>query len=243
MDDSTNGHKCVSCGDTTGVTVDTDKKYVGIENCAKCTKPDQLSEAGTKAATCTECDSGKIVKTDKGVTSCVTEDECAKAEGFFVKGSNSKTCETCDVATYGITDCTKCAPKAGTPDQATCTACATGKKPNAAGDHCYTCPDTGCSQCSAANQCAICINGYRKTDSNTCEKCTPEHCKACANDAKVCTECVEGYTLEGGNCASSGTNRSGLSTGAIAGISVAAVVVVGGLVGFLCWWFVCRGKA
>ena len=34
-----------------------------------------------------------------------------------------------------------------------------------------------------------------------------------------------------------------LSSGAIAGISVAAVVVVGGLVGFLCWWFVCRGKA
>lgn len=38
-------------------------------------------------------------------------------------------------------------------------------------------------------------------------------------------------------------NKTGLSTGAIAGISVAAVVVVGGLVGFLCWWFVCRGKA
>ena len=37
-------------------------------------------------------------------------------------------------------------------------------------------------------------------------------------------------------------NKGGLSTGAIAGISVAAVVV-GGLVGFLCWWFVCRGKA
>ena len=38
-------------------------------------------------------------------------------------------------------------------------------------------------------------------------------------------------------------NKTGLSTGAIAGISVAAVVVVGGLVGFLCWWFICRGKA
>eukprot|EP00701_Giardia_intestinalis_P004457 XP_001708281.1 Hypothetical protein GL50803_116201 [Giardia lamblia ATCC 50803] len=38
-------------------------------------------------------------------------------------------------------------------------------------------------------------------------------------------------------------NKSGLSTGAIAGISVAVIVVVGGLVGFLCWWFICRGKA
>ena len=42
---------------------------------------------------------------------------------------------------------------------------------------------------------------------------------------------------------SASVNKSALSTGAIAGISVAAVVVVGGLVGFLCWWFVCRGKA
>eukprot|EP00701_Giardia_intestinalis_P000673 XP_001704497.1 VSP [Giardia lamblia ATCC 50803] len=39
------------------------------------------------------------------------------------------------------------------------------------------------------------------------------------------------------------TNRSGLSTGAIVGIFVAVIVVVGGLVGFLCWWFLCRGKA
>ncbi|EFO64644.1 VSP, partial [Giardia lamblia P15] len=39
------------------------------------------------------------------------------------------------------------------------------------------------------------------------------------------------------------TNKSGLSTGAIAGIAVAVIVVVGGLVGFLCWWFICRGKA
>ena len=62
------------------------------------------------------------------------------------------------------------------------------------------------------------------------------------NIATACDECSSGYTLESRKSASSSANRSGLSTGAIAGISVAAVVV-GGLVGFLCWWFVCRGKA
>ena len=37
-------------------------------------------------------------------------------------------------------------------------------------------------------------------------------------------------------------NKGGLSSGAIAGISVAVIVVVGGLVGFLCWWFLYRTK-
>ncbi|ESU40412.1 Variant-specific surface protein [Giardia duodenalis] len=42
---------------------------------------------------------------------------------------------------------------------------------------------------------------------------------------------------------SASVNKTGLSSGAIAGISIAVIAVVGGLVGFLCWWFVCRGKA
>ena len=60
------------------------------------------------------------------------------------------------------------------------------------------------------------------------------------NIATACDECSSGYTLESRKCASSSTNKSGLSSGAIADISVAVIVVVGGLVGFLCW---CRGKA
>ena len=57
----------------------------------------------------------------------------------------------------------------------------------------------------------------------------------------MCEACSDGHRLEGGTCVRTGGVNP--STGAIAGISVAAVVVVGGLVGFLCWWFVCRGKA
>ena len=45
------------------------------------------------------------------------------------------------------------------------------------------------------------------------------------------------------NPTGSSANKTGLSSGAIAGISMTVIVVVGGLVGFLCWWFVCRGKA
>ena len=82
-----------------------------------------------------------------------------------------------------------------------------------------------------------------------------EHCAVCtapgaANGGEtktaVCTTCADKSEPTNNVCPSPpenpDINKGGLSTGAIAGISVAAVVV-GGLVGFLCWWFVCRGKA
>ena len=88
------------------------------------------------------------------------------------------------------------------------------------------------------NKCVSC--GDTDAGVPNCAKCTAP---ASAGGKPTCSECISGYKLEGETCVSSSANRSALSTGAIAGISVAAVVVVGGLVGFLCWWFVCRGKA
>ncbi|KAE8301208.1 VSP [Giardia duodenalis] len=110
-----------------------------------------------------------------------------------------------------------------------------------------------CSQCKApaalteagmtAAVCTSCDSGKKPNrDGSGCVTCSVGDCKSCVMD-DVCGECSDGYSLEGGKCVSSGSNRSGLSTGAIAGISVAVIVVVGGLIGFLCWWFICRGKA
>eukprot|EP00701_Giardia_intestinalis_P000059 XP_001703883.1 VSP [Giardia lamblia ATCC 50803] len=111
----------------------------------------------------------------------------------------------------------------------------------------------GCSQCTAPAGlseggmtpavCTSCDNSKKPNkDGSGCVLCSDTNCKSCVMDG-VCGECNSGFSLDNGKCVSSGANRSGLSTGAIAGISVAVVVVVGGLVGFLCWWFVCRGKA
>eukprot|EP00701_Giardia_intestinalis_P000006 XP_001703830.1 VSP [Giardia lamblia ATCC 50803] len=113
----------------------------------------------------------------------------------------------------------------------------------------------GCSQCTApaalttvgmaAAVCTACDSGkVPNKDGSGCVTCSVGDCKSCVVD-DVCEECNSGFSLDssGASCVSSGANRSGLSTGAIAGISVAVVAVVGGLVGFLCWWFVCRGKA
>eukprot|EP00701_Giardia_intestinalis_P003997 XP_001707821.1 VSP [Giardia lamblia ATCC 50803] len=113
----------------------------------------------------------------------------------------------------------------------------------------------GCSQCTAPTQleapgmtsavCTACDSGRKPNkDGSGCVLCSVGDCKSCVMD-DVCGECNSGFSLDssGASCVSSGANRSGLSTGAIAGISVAVIVVVGGLVGFLCWWFLCRGKA
>ena len=106
--------------------------------------------------------------------------------------------------------------------------------------------DAGCKTCTgegAGQTCTDCTTSGQKVqlDGKRCAANCPNNSAASAN---VCT-CNPGYTPNSDKtqCEPSSTNKSSLSTGAIAGISVAAVVVVGGLVGFLCWWFLCRGKA
>ncbi|ESU44488.1 Variant-specific surface protein [Giardia duodenalis] len=269
---------CIACGDATGVTVSGGATYKGVDGCtacdgsalkagtngvAKCTActsgkkpnaagsscytcPDEGATAGCSSCsadnTCEACVPGKILKTSGSTKTCVAEAECTA--GFFVSTTNSvKTCVSCGATPNGVSGCAECQPSTQGSAYARCTKCSNSvQKPSEDGRQCNNCNVDGCVNCNAENQCAVCGDGYRK-NGDTCQKCTPEHCKACTNDAKICTACAEGYTLEGGKCASSSANKSGLSTGAIAGISVAAVVVVGGLVGFLCWWFICRGKA
>ena len=95
----------------------------------------------------------------------------------------------------------------------------------------------------------MCASGYYKTTSATgpCASCESNNgditgipnCVSCAAPS-TSTGPVLCYLMKD---STAGGNDPNLSSGAIAGISVAAVVVVGGLVGFLCWWFVCRGKA
>ncbi|EFO62277.1 VSP [Giardia lamblia P15] len=145
---------------------------------------------------------------------------CTKCENTHVPVDG--TCET--IATAGA----KCTPK-GSPD-GTCQSCGEGHYLYRGG--CYT----------------TCPQGTPNPETNTCDgvpapDCNIPNCKSCPDG--TCTECNDGFVLGDGNkCVASSVNKSGgLSTGAIAGIAVAVVIVVGGLVGFLCWWFICRGKA
>ena len=134
-----------------------------------------------------------------------------------------------------------------TASNSKCTKCANGL--NADGDGaCGNCHPT-CATCSTAedpNKCKTCATGYYKTSNSDgpCKKYSERlaGCRQCTVSSTGAFMCLEMGDGTGDNTGGS-TNKSGLSTGAIAGISVAVIVVVGGLVGFLCWWFLCRGKA
>ena len=132
-----------------------------------------------------------------------------------------------------------------------CETCANSLPPSAAGV-CPSC-DSACKTCTSANNantCSSCVVGYYQVGTK-CVRCDTNDpngnkpitgvrdCVSCAPPAGGDGGSVLCYLMKDGDS----TNKSGLSTGAIAGISVAVVVVVGGLVGFLCWWFICRGKA
>ncbi|ESU40539.1 Variant-specific surface protein [Giardia duodenalis] len=137
-----------------------------------------------------------------------------------------------------------------------CTNCANGQQVDSNTGSCPAC-DSTCKTCTATNdptKCSACFPGYYLDAGKACKKCSEtsgtitgvDNCISCdppsGNQGSV-TCYVK--TSGGGSSDNSTGGDSGpnLSSGAIAGISVAVIVVVGGLVGFLCWWFVCRGKA
>ncbi|ESU42086.1 Variant-specific surface protein, partial [Giardia duodenalis] len=227
---------CIKCD------AGTSNGWTGVTGCAKCTKP-----AAPGTVTCDECTTDYLKTDTTGsapITTCVTADNCG--EGFFATTVNNiKKCVSCSDKTNGVDGCEKCTAPGEGKTKPTCTKCSTKYLKTVSG---VTTCETDCGDGYFKND-----NGGSDSQTKVCVSCSDTNagvpnCAKCtapstAGQKPACSECGSGFKLEGGTCVSSSANRSGLSTGAIAGISVAAVVVVGGLVGFLCWWFVCRGKA
>ena len=230
--------KCIKCDN-----VD-DTNWKGVVGCLKCTS----SKISGTPATCTECQADRYLKTKAGSTAetCETKETCTG--GYFPKDESTggNKCVQCSSASSGgIADCSKCSllPSASRSSTVlvTCTKCGSDKYLKSDGSGCVE--SSGCTPSTEfakkdsekGNRCLPC--GDATSGVPNCAKCTAP---TTTGGKPTCSECGSGYKLEGEACVPAGTN---LSTGAIAGISVAAVVVVGGLVGFLCWWFICRGKA
>ncbi|ESU39892.1 Variant-specific surface protein, partial [Giardia duodenalis] len=214
----TNTGGCADCGAVIG----------GSRYCSKCGDASQAPLNGNCAANTARTKFCTTVK-DGACTQC--------ANGYFLLDGG------CYQTTRqpGKSVCT-------TDSNGKCTQCANGQNPNSSGV-CPLCHET-CAKCSAASSetaCTECLAGYYLSGTK-CVKCNTndgsitgvENCISCAppsngNGAVIC------YVTQQSTDPS--VNKGGLSSGAIAGISVAVIAVVGGLVGFLCWWFICRGKA
>nr|AAN52114.1 variant-specific surface protein AS11 [Giardia intestinalis] len=221
----------------------------------------------------TNCADGQCTADVGGAKYCAQcKEGYAPIDGVCTAVKIGRDASVCTAASGKCTACTGayalisggCYGVAKLPGKAVCTAanngecttCANGQQPS--GKVCPTCP-AGCSKCTGSapsQQCSECFPGYYKSGTK-CVACDKDdgsikgvpNCLSCKEPASS-SGAVTCYLTQqktddgtGGDTGGDSMNKSGLSTGAIAGISVAAIVVVGGLVGFLCWWFICRGKA
>ena len=216
-----------TCGDACKVSADgtgcetCGAQIGGTAYCSKCKTSTQAPLNGNCAAS-----------SRAAFCATITSGACTKCnEGYFLK----------DGGCYQ-TDRQPGKQVCSSAQGGTCQTCANGLQVQSGA--CGNCHPT-CATCSTAddpNKCKTCATGYYKTSNSDgpCMKCSEKisGCKQCVSSSDSSVICLESEVGTGGS-----TNRSGLSTGAIAGISVAVIVVVGGLVGFLCWWFLCRGKA
>ncbi|ESU39938.1 Variant-specific surface protein, partial [Giardia duodenalis] len=226
-------------------SVDTEYPQNGVCSSATARTAATCKTGSVSSGACTSCSDGFFLmeggcyETGKypGKSVCTeaaqTGGTCqTAAPGYKVDGGNLVTCPE------GCKTCN---------DASTCTACVDGYVKIGSAQTCTKC-DASCLTCeTSASTCTACASGYYKVGSTTgpCTSCESNSggitgirgCASCAAPAGS-TGPVLCYLV--GDSAS--VNKSGLSSGAIAGISVAVIVVAGGLVGFLCWWFVCRGK-
>ncbi|KAE8304374.1 VSP [Giardia duodenalis] len=207
---------CAECGAQIG----------GTAYCSKCKNTQQAPLNGNCAA------SSRVA-----FCATITSGACTKCnEGYFLKDGGCYQTDrqpgkqVCSNAQGGNGKCQTCANGLAASD-----------------GNCAECHSTcaTCSTADAADKCKTCATGYYKengddTTAGLCKKCSEKisGCKQCVSSSGSSVICLESEVGTGGS-----VNKSGLSTGAIAGISVAVIVIVGGLVGFLCWWFLCRGKA
>ena len=133
-----------------------------------------------------------------------------------------------------------------------CTLCANLQTPDTNGS-CPLCA-AGCDMCDTpkTSTCWGCLPGYYLS-TDKCMKCDSDDgsitgvkdCVSCdppdSNQGSVTCYVTQEPTV---NPTDPSVNKGGssLSTGAIAGISIVIILIIGGLAGFLCWWFLCRKK-
>ncbi|KAH0569677.1 Cysteine-rich membrane protein 2 [Spironucleus salmonicida] len=197
----------------------------------------------TGANTCQKCADGFQMENNECVRVCNSNKDCADEATTFCDASKQRCvqcstncrlcqsamfCNSCDGTDFVTTIDGKCTPNCKNMEDGkyckngTATACAEGL-------------DSAC-QCGVAGNCASC-----NSSKDACETCLPNVVKG---DYGACSACAVGYTFIGDMCWADqqGSEANKIGTGAIVGIVIGVLVVVGAVGGGLAYYFVRMGK-
>lgn len=160
------------------------------------------------------------------------------------------TCTSCSASYFLFNG--GCYATSRYPGSAVCTSSSNGLCTNCADGFtstngiCSNCV-LGCSSCSsaAASACTSCTEGFFPAFSGSqgiCKRCDDTTVTNGYQGIQNCRVCVAPQQAGLALCLDSGevNNKLGLSAGAIAGISIAVLVVIGCALGVLLWFFCCR---
>ena len=240
-------NKCLSCpaGKVLRYTDDSDLNQGG--SC--------VDECKTNTGGCTDC--GAVIEGSKYCSKCGDASQAPLNGNCAANTARTKFCTKVDGGActqcangYFLLDggCYQTSKQPGsqvckTEGSGKCTTCANNLNPDGNGV-CPACP-AGCSKCTTSSNsqtCSECLAGYYKTSADKCVKCDKDdsnikgvpNCMSCdppAGDSGTVTCYVtQTPTVDPSDPS---VNKTGLSSGTIAGISVAMIAVVGGFVALI----------
>ncbi|KAH0577124.1 Cysteine-rich membrane protein 2 [Spironucleus salmonicida] len=173
---------------------------------------------------------------------CSTENPCPK--GLHCAGTTCVRCPVTCAACSSATKCTECKVYAEmSTAQACIEKCTQGFNQTCVNGSSVNCGITGqVTQCNCsliALNCKTCapVTGSN-TDPSACEECMEGY----SIDSGSCTNCTDGFDKVGKLCLPQGQGddddivKGGISGGAIAGIAVGSILVIGIAVGTVCYF-------